>query len=360
MKILMVNSGVYPMPTFQGGLENVVYALSNNLAERGIEIDLVTDVSENAKFHENINIFKIGLPELHVFQWGFLGYVLRHILGGFLAFRKAKSLFGGHYDAVHVHGRLGPLLLTIFNRGRQKLVYTIHDDSPNRQLSGYLVFLASYKLCIEPAARRASKVIVLHEDGRRHFLFNGVDEKRINVIPNGVNTKLFRKRNLEKNNHCLFVGSLTARKGVKYLLQAMSLIPELEAVVVGDGTERKNLENMASELGINGRIKFLGLIRDSDSLSCFYSQASFLVLPSLTEGLPLVVPEAMACGTPVIASNLPGNAALVRNHDTGFLFEVGNYIDLAEKIKLLVGRSSKCREMGNRAQQLRVCFLLKF
>jgi glycosyltransferase involved in cell wall biosynthesis len=158
----------------------------------------------------------------------------------------------------------------------------------------------------------------------------------VDVISMGVDTERFQPRppdpelrkSLGEGPIILFVGRLAEKKGVRYLLDAMpgvlSQAPDATLVIVGDGPLRDELEQQARDLSITHRVRFLGAKRPED-LPAYYNTADVFVGPSIvaeggdTESFGLVFAEAMACGCPVVASNVGGISDLVRNEETGLL-----------------------------------------
>jgi glycosyltransferase involved in cell wall biosynthesis len=119
------------------------------------------------------------------------------------------------------------------------------------------------------------------------------------------------------------VGKLVPRKGVDTLVEAMGILAERDVpapllVVAGIGELRESMEARAAELGISGRIRFLGKIPHED-VPLAMAAGDVFVLPSLSEGLPTVVCEAMSCGRPVVATAVDGTPEIVRDGETGFL-----------------------------------------
>jgi glycosyltransferase involved in cell wall biosynthesis len=128
----------------------------------------------------------------------------------------------------------------------------------------------------------------------------------------------------------LTIGRLVQQKGHCYLLQAATRVPNAVFVLVGDGPEQRTLEAQASTLGVRNRVVFLGYREDvPDLLAC----ADLLVLPSLFEGLPLSVLEAMAAGRPVIASDVGGTNEAIAQDQTGLLVPPANPWALAGAIR---------------------------
>jgi glycosyltransferase involved in cell wall biosynthesis len=136
---------------------------------------------------------------------------------------------------------------------------------------------------------------------------------------------------------------LTLQKGHSYLLQAAALIPEALFVFAGDGPERVNLEAQAAEHGLSSRVRFLGYRQDiPDLLAC----CDLFVLPSLFEGLPLSILEAMAAGKPVIASAIGGNDEAIIDGETGLLVPQADPVALAQAIRTVLSDSALSRHLG--------------
>lgn len=237
MKILMINTGVFPVPS-RGGVENHVYYLSKSLSEQGIEIDLVSDIGEDAEFG-NINIYPVNLSELSLFDKGFKGYILRHAVGGIYAFKKARELLkSNHYDIIHVHGRAAPFLISLFEKNIP-IVFTLHDDPPVKEQSDYTIYKISYKLLQEFAAKRSSHIIITSDNQKVYLKNKGVREEKITKISNGVNMDIFKMNTNITDDFCIFVGSITPRKGIIYLLEAIKRSENMKCKIIGDGIEKK-------------------------------------------------------------------------------------------------------------------------
>jgi len=151
---------------------------------------------------------------------------------------------------------------------------------------------------------------------------------RIHVMPNGVEIR--GRRNFE-GEKLVYVGRLTRKKGVEYLISAMRSVKEVDLLIVGDGPDRQRLEKMAAGL----RVKFIGMV-SPDRVYDYLEQAKILILPSFYEGLPNVILEAMSLGVPVIATRVGGIPDLVRQKETGLLVEPGGVDELAIGIKKLI------------------------
>jgi len=343
----MVNSGVFPIPTPYGGAENHVYYLSKELARLGHEVHVVSDVSPECdlKNMKNISITPVNLPDLKLFSKGFYGYALRHLLGGIYSAKRAFSCMKEHdIGIVHVHGRIAPFILSKFIKSLP-VVFTLHDDPPDKHQNRYILYKLSF-LIQAKSAENSSHIIVVHSTQKYYLKNFNIPEDKVTYIPNGVDIYKF-KPEYPKDNYCIYVGSLTKRKGVEYLLHALKHL-DIRCYIVGDGPERNNLENLSEKLSLSN-VEFMGAV-PLGKISELLSKAQFFILPSIREGMPLSILEAMASGCPVIATNISGIPEIVRNGYNGFLVEPGNVKQLREKINILHNDHDLCINMGKNAR----------
>ncbi|HXT78611.1 MAG TPA: glycosyltransferase, partial [Acetobacteraceae bacterium] len=130
------------------------------------------------------------------------------------------------------------------------------------------------------------------------------------------------------------VGSLIERKGHHRTIEAMTLLPDFELVIVGEGPERGRLEEQIGRLGLRDRVRLLGP-RPHASLPALYGAADASVLASSREGWANVLLESMACGTPVVASNIWGNPEVVRSRAGGVIAEHNTPEGIAAGVRCL-------------------------
>ena len=179
---------------------------------------------------------------------------------------------------------------------------------------------------IQWAASHAAGMITVCNALKDEMVGLGIDGKRITPLRNGVDLQLFQpgdrtalRATLGLSAFTLLsVGHLITRKGHEIPIQALPALPEIRLLIAGSGPERKNLEALAAELGVSERVTFLGAISQS-ALTNYYCAADALVLASSREGWANVLLESMACGTPVIASNVWGTPEVVASAEAGVL-----------------------------------------
>ncbi len=204
-----------------------------------------------------------------------------------------------------------------------------------------------------------------------------VDESKIATIPCGVNLELFhpipraearaRVGVPERKRLLLFVGRLDPVKGLTYLLQSLCELRDINPEMVKDlclaiigGDRDSHIEALKDDAECIDRMKQYGLEdmvvfrgpQAQEILPYYYSAAEICVMPSLYESFGMVALEAMACGTPVIASRVGGLTYTIRDGETGYLVPERNPKALAEKINLVLGDDCLLHRLGHRATQI--------
>ena len=168
----------------------------------------------------------------------------------------------------------------------------------------------------------------------KHDLLRAGLRKPVPVVPNGVDVEFIQAIPPDElESDVIFVGRLIPEKGVDLLLRALAEvkreIPDVRAVIIGDGPERKRLEHMARNLGLEKNVLFTGFLPYKRVIALMKASKVF-VLPSRREGFGMVALEAMACGLPVVTLNAPMNAArfLVENEKNGFVVRTEGILEV--------------------------------
>lgn len=253
-------------------------------------------------------------------------------------------------DVIHTHwiiptGFVGAIIGRIFNKvhittAHAGDVFTIRK-SKILGIFGSFVFKNSEMIT---ANSEYTKNVILSIDDR--FKDN------VEIVPMGVDTSRFnpnKASNLRKiygaEYLILSVGRLVDKKGIEHLIMAMKevtkIFPNAKLIIGGSGPVKNKLVKLCENLELTKNVIFTGYIDNAD-LPKYYASSDIFVLPSIetkggdTEGLGVVLLEAMACGTPVIGSNIGGITDIIIDKETGFLTQPNNPKDIAEKIiKLL-------------------------
>lgn len=195
---------------------------------------------------------------------------------------------------------------------------------------------------IQWAARRANASITVCEALRTALIDVGAEASRTFTLRNGVNLELFhpidrdaQRRKLGLTGFTLLsVGNLVTLKGHDLVIESLTQLSEAKLIIVGGGPEQGNLEALAQRLGVSDRVTFIGMLPQAD-LRDYYNAADALVLASSREGWANVLLESMACGTPVVASNVWGTPEVVASPEAGMLMSERTAKGVAEAIKAL-------------------------
>lgn len=216
--------------------------------------------------------------------------------------------------------------------------------------------------------RRANVVVVISQGLRNLLVERGIDPAKIVVVPNGVDTSIFKPRPPDSEllttlglQGCFvvgFIGSLRRLEGIGLLVESFKEIvrrePRARLLIVGEGPERSRMATAAAEAGLSDVVRLTGLVPHNEILR-YYSVMDLLVYPRIdvqtTQTVtPLKPLEAMAMGKVCLASDVGGLKELVEDGVTGLLFASGDARDLAEKILLLASDPALLQRLRTNAQ----------
>ena len=195
------------------------------------------------------------------------------------------------------------------------------------------------------AARHAAGIITVARALKDDLVGVGVSAGRIEVLRNGVDLQLFRPIEREaarrrlgiSRTTLLSVGHLIPRKAHDLVIQGLRWLPQFDLIVIGDGPEREALGALARESGAGDRVRFVGSVAQEE-LRNYFGAADALVLASSREGWANVLLESMACGTPVVASNIGGTPEVVSAPEAGVLMAERTPEAVAEAVQRLFAR----------------------
>ena len=341
MRIAILVSG-FP-PKWLAGTEIATYNIAKYLARSGHEVHVITSLDEGLpkeSMEKGFYVHRIFLRKIR-----FIG-IMSFWIKIFWHLKKIKP------DIVHVQS-IGIGIPAFLSKKILKKPYIVWGRGSDIYLPDKFTKSIS-KLVL----KNADAVIALTEDMKREI--KKIYGRDIFVIPNGIDLNKFnnlsketlRKRLEIKEDEKIitFVGTLRIVKGVKYLIKAMKIIkqksPDTKMMLVGDGEEREELESLVEELGLKERVKFIGRVQNEE-IPQYMVASDVFVLPSLSEGFPVTVLEAMASGVPMIATNVGGLPEIIKDGENGFLVEPKNPEEIAEKVLLLL-EDDKLRERISR------------
>ncbi|MEN6409607.1 MAG: glycosyltransferase family 4 protein, partial [Anaerolineaceae bacterium] len=291
------------------GMGFYVWNLSRYLTRHGHTVQIITRSAPGQPSHETVDGITIWRPffaPLYPFHV--------HLHGLFVSRRVHK--LESEVDLFHCHSPLVPPIKTT-----RPIVLTFHsmvrdDIQATKLTSGYTLLMKlqapfSYGLEVENI-RTATLVNAVSPKVVEALQKYPYSPSNVPVVWNGVDTEKFKPdpANQVKDGFILTVGRVGPGKGLEDLIDAMSVVSTLNPVIhlriVGDGSSRNALEQRIEAIGLKERIHFEGHVSDRNRLIDFYQKASLFVMPSHHEGLPTVILEAMACGCPVLATDVGG------------------------------------------------------
>ncbi len=386
LKIAMLSYHTCPLATLggkdTGGMNVYVREVTRKLGEMGVHVDVFTrsqdehvpHVLHDLGYGNRVVHIPAG-PEVPLAKHDLAGY-LDEFVAGIEAFAQSKEI---HYDLIHSHYWMSGMAgLRLKETWQVPLVHMFHTlgvmknrvaQSPREvegeyRIEGERKVLAGADRIIAATPAEQSQLLFLYQ----------ADGQRITVIPPGVDVVRFYPIPKDEAREyigvppcgrmLLFVGRIEPLKGVGVLLQALAKMNEqcilkdypCCVVIIGgdpDGEgdaneEMQRIQALRQQFGLQELVTFLGK-RSQDSLPYYYSAAEAVVVPSYYESFGMVALEAMACGTPVVASQVGGLAYLVQDGKTGFTIPVDDPEALAERLTRLLSEPELRDHMGEQA-----------
>lgn len=203
--------------------------------------------------------------------------------------------------------------------------------------------------------KNVDRIICLTESDAREIISYRCPSEKIRIIPNAVDTSRFKPAMECQENLVVWVGRFVPEKGLDYLIEAAKIVArefkDVEFMLVGYGPLRGNFRKLAYHFGLlNNVIRFAGPL-GRDQVANILGKASVFVLPSLKEGLPLSLLEAMACGKPVIGSDVSGINDVIIHGENGILVPPRKPETLAHWILTLLNDENLRKRLGQTARQ---------
>jgi D-inositol-3-phosphate glycosyltransferase len=389
-RIAMLSVHTCPMATLggkeTGGMNVYVRELSRELGARGLTVDIYTrsqdpTVPRVRPLWPNVRVIHLPAGPEQPYNKNLVYDHLPQFLSELRAFAAREHI---SYDLVHSHYWLSGWVAR--ELAREDSLPTVHMFHTLGKMKDAVARSEAEKETAtrirveEELMRDMSRIIAATPLDKSQMVdLYGASSRKIVTIPLGVDPGMFRPIprvearqavGLDLPGMCqlvLFVGRLDPLKGLDTLLRAVCKLTDLEpelvkglcmAVIGGDADENGTgldnelecLDKLKDEVGLRDLVIFLGS-RAQDTLPYYYSAAEVCVVPSLYESFGLVALEAMACGTPVIASRVGGLQHTVEDGVTGFLVPAGDPDDLAEKLRRVLVDSELRERLGANARQ---------
>ncbi|MEO8540679.1 MAG: glycosyltransferase [bacterium] len=374
MRIAMVSAHTSPLAPLggreTGGMNVYVLELSHELARLGYEVDIFTRRDGELPYVETVapglRLVRIDAGPNEPIE---KEEIVRHLPEFHRNMKRFAEAQPGGYDIIHSHywqsGWAGTLLARELDLPHVVMFHTL-GEVKNRARFGEQE--PKLRIRHERTIARRATAIVTASDHERLLLerYYAADSRRMHTVPCGIDLDLFQPRDRTESRErlslsndaplLLWVGRLEKLKGVEILVDALAELDRRDftlLIVGGDeraSNIRSELEAQAAAAGISANVRFEGAV-PHDSLPTYYSAADVCVVPSYYESFGLVAVEAMACGTPVVASRVGGLVSTVIDGVTGYLIPWRCPGPFAEKLEVLLGNPELRRNFSHAAQR---------
>jgi glycosyltransferase involved in cell wall biosynthesis len=328
IRILQTPVRFYP---YTGGVEKYVLNLSQELIKRGHSVKVVCADEPKSDLTE--------IDGINVRRLNYIGKISNTniTLGLFFALLKEN------FDIIHTHFPSpwsADISMIISFLKRKPLILTYHNDAVTAGKMGVLTEVYN-RVFLKLLLKGSAKILVTQPEyiNRSKYLYKY--KNKIEIIPNGIDTKIYFQKNINKIPNQIFFLSILDRhhtyKGLDCLIKAIKIvrtkISDIRLIVGGSGELVEEYKTLTKGLGLEKNVEFRGFI-ESNKLVDLYNQSELFVLPStgIQEGFGIVLLEALACGTPVIATNIVGIAKEIKDNKCGIIIPCNDAKKLAQAI----------------------------
>lgn len=347
-------SDYYP-PHVGGGVEKVVAELASGLASEGHEVEVFTLNTDGGAGLEEAGGLRIHrspcLDLTRIFR-------LQSAVSPRMLSQAFRALRRNPPDVIHAHNTFffSSLVAAALSKVlRVPLVTTLHLGNLDALPPPQRLPVAAYERTLGSMIVQASnRLIAVSQAVAAHALRHGASVEKLTVQPNAVDCSTFHPRAGHRQGpfRAAFVGRLIQNKGPQFLVEAipalLSTAPDAHVWFIGDGPMLSQLQARVRELGVEDGVEFLGTRTDVDGL---LREVDAFVRPSLMEGLPLTVLEAMASGLPVVATPVGGTPEVVADGVNGLLVPVHDVTALSDALVRLAGDGFLRRRMGEEGRR---------
>ncbi|HCU70325.1 MAG TPA: hypothetical protein DIC35_01050 [Candidatus Moranbacteria bacterium] len=361
MRILFFN---YEYPPLGGGAANATLCILKEFSKiPDLDVDLVTasigDEYELQKIGENIRIHRLPIgknprnlhfqsqKDLLVYAWKSYFFAKRLV-----AEAKKKNL---EYDLTHSFFSVPCGFVSWLLKKKYDLPYIV--SLRGSDVPGYSDRFKFIYVFLRPLIRfiwKNSDAVVSNSQGLKDLALQTDKKQKIDIIFNGIDIADFCPNEALRRRDKFIItpgaSRITARKGLKYLIMAIStLVPKYPNIflrIMGDGNEKESLIELAEKMNLQNHVQFVGRIPREETIP-YYQEASLFVLPSFNEGMSNAMLEALASGLPIIATKTGGTEELVREGINGFTVKMKNADHLADKIEEIIKDRDLAEKMGN-------------
>lgn len=350
MRILQTPPRFYP---YIGGVENSVHSLSKELIKLGHQVKVIC--ANEPPFGDKI------IEGIEVKRLKYIG----KIANTNITLGLPRAIINADFDIVHSYIPTPwsvdwSAIISLIKA--KPFIVTYYNNIVGRGIYSYLA--QEYNFIILPILLRfAKKIIITHKRYIDYSPYLKDCLKKIAIIPVGVDLEQFNKNNqIHKQEKTIFFLGLLDEfhryKGLDYLIRAMDLvrkeIPEVKLIVGGEGRLKEEYRKLAHSLGLSEQIDFAGFIPE-EKLAEYYNNCDVFVLPSISfeqEGFGIVLLEAMACGKPVVTTNITGLADKIQQRKAGIVVRPKDVNALGRAIVDILKDKDCALKMGTQARRL--------
>jgi len=362
-----------------GGANVYISQLSEKLSENGISSYIITTNYRDK--NNNINS-KIKICNLYNFKgnsnpFGITEILFKVFLTMYSVYSIRKIIKKYNIDIIHTLDFISSpsfsvaagILSTFF---KIPIIYDVRAHGLSWKYLGYNYKYNIIKYINKLVLRIFNYTIFISVD---NFFVSeakklGINDQKITVIPTPIeiekiinknyHSELVKKElNIPINSQVLlFIGTLSYNKGIQYLIKSFYNMlsngyGNVYLVIIGDGKEKENILNLTKKLGCYQKTRFLGYVQH-DQIFKYISASDIFILPSLSEGVPGAIVEAMAMGKPVVGTEVGGVPEVILNGVNGLLVKPKNILELEKAIKKLINDSNLREFMGKNGKKMAI------
>jgi glycogen(starch) synthase len=363
MKVLFVN---YEFPPLGGGGGTTTKFIARSMAANNVEVRVLTSgfkglpATEHQDGYTVIRVPSLRLHESDCSPFEMICFMISAVWPMLRIIREWKP------DCAHVFFALPTGPLGLFAKkiaGLPYVLYLLGGDVP-----GFLPNETGWQhralKALSHAVWKNASFTVANSDGLLGLARRAFPDVPLRVITNGVDTAAFCPMDMVENCsgrdpsglHLLFVGRFAPQKGLLVLLQAIDRLcstgnsGSIKLTIVGDGPEKMEYEAFVATRGLQKHLRFLGWV-PLQKLCGIYNQADIFILPSIAEGMPSVVLQALSCGRPVISTKVYGSENLIIDGYNGYIVSPNDPVSLAECIRRFMGNRELLETMKRNARE---------
>ncbi len=346
MKIAHVEKSAFPYDV--GGTQVHVHYLATNQQKSGCEVQVFSIMPDDfGRFLKFEPKYKLNLFRWFKMPWDYFGMV-NPVSFGFIS-----GILLADCDVIHCHSHLffTSLFATMIGKiRRKKLIVTVHGVMASREES----INTAQKIWLNTISRfifkNASKIICLTSKDAEEIQKYGANKEKILIIPNGVDLDMFSYSS-ESEGYILWAGRFVPEKGTEYLINALPGVfkefPQVKMVFIGDGPLKQEMIKLAKDNSIHDNCTFIPF-SPHEKVAEMMKKCMLFVLPSIKEGLPSIVLEAMACGKPVITTRILSSII----GDGGITVNPASSKELEHAIRISLSNDEERNRMGRNARVL--------